>query len=63
MAVPKKKSSKSRRNMRRFAGGNRMEKPTIGMCPSCNEPKRPHRVCGKCGNYEGKAVLTMQAQA
>jgi large subunit ribosomal protein L32 len=58
MAVPKKKVSRSRRNMRRFAGGNRIEKVTTGMCPQCNEAKRPHRVCSGCGFYEGKSVVT-----
>lgn len=56
MATPKKKISRSRRNMRRFAAGNKLAKPTTGTCPSCNELKRPHRVCA-CGFYEGKAVL------
>ncbi len=56
MAVPKKKVSRSRRNMRRFSGGNRLDKPTIITCPSCSEPTRPHRVCA-CGHYDGKAVL------
>jgi large subunit ribosomal protein L32 len=57
MATPKKKVSKSRRNMRRFAAGNKLDKPTIKTCPTCNEPTRPHRVCGSCGSYEGKSVL------
>ncbi|MEK6706000.1 MAG: 50S ribosomal protein L32 [Bdellovibrionota bacterium] len=61
MAVPKKKVSRSRRNMRRFAGGNRLKKPTIVTCPSCNEPTRPHSVC-KCGFYAGKSVLTVKAK-
>jgi large subunit ribosomal protein L32 len=56
MAVPKKKVSRSRRNMRRFAGGNRLAKTTIVTCSSCNEPTRPHRVC-HCGFYAGKLVL------
>ncbi|MBY0470681.1 50S ribosomal protein L32 [bacterium] len=56
MAVPKKKVSRSRRNMRRFAGGNRLEVVTTNSCPNCSEPKRPHRVCA-CGFYEGKAVF------
>ncbi len=56
MATPKKKVSKSRRNMRRFASGNRMDKPTITTCPSCNEPTRPHSVCA-CGHYKGKTVV------
>jgi ribosomal protein L32 len=42
--------------MRRFSGGNRLDKPTIITCPSCSEPTRPHRVCA-CGHYDGKAVL------
>jgi large subunit ribosomal protein L32 len=63
MAVPKKKISKSRRNMRRFAGGNRLEKTAVVTCPSCSEPTRPHRVCS-CGSYNGKSVLpTTQAEA
>ncbi len=56
MAVPKKKVSKSRRNMRRFAAGNKLGKTTVVTCKSCNEPTRPHRVC-KCGQYAGKQVL------
>jgi ribosomal protein L32 len=44
MAVPKKKSSKSRRNMRRFAGGNRLKKVTLITDPLTSEPTRPHRV-------------------
>jgi len=56
MAVPKKKISRSRRNMRRFAGGNQLEKTQLMTCPNCSEPTRPHRICG-CGFYAGKAVL------
>lgn len=56
MATPKKKISRSRRNMRRFAGGNKLAKPTTVVCGSCSEPTRPHRICA-CGTYNGKAVL------
>lgn len=66
MATPKKKISKSRRNMRRFAAGNRLDKTNTSMtCKSCNEPTRPHRVC-KCGFYAGKQIIASkkaQAQA
>lgn len=65
MAVPKKKVSRSRRNMRRFAAGNKLDKTTVVTCSSCQEPTRPHRVCA-CGNYDGKTVLVKsqtQAQA
>jgi large subunit ribosomal protein L32 len=65
MATPKKKVSRSRRNMRRFAGGNKLSKTTTVICSSCSEPTRPHRVCA-CGAYDGKTVLktpVVQAQA
>jgi large subunit ribosomal protein L32 len=61
MAVPKKKVSRSRRNMRRFASGNKLGVPTVGMCPSCSEPKRPHRVCA-CGFYDGKQVTAAKSK-
>lgn len=63
MAVPKKKVSRSRRNMRRFAGGNKLGKTAVITCPSCSEPTRPHRIC-KCGFYGTKQILTVaQTQA
>ena len=55
MATPKKKVSRSRRNMRRFAAGNKLEVTTTVICAACSEPTRPHRVC-KCGFYDGKAI-------
>ncbi len=62
MATPKKKVSKSRRNMRRFAAGNKLAKPTVVTCKSCDEPVRPHRIC-KCGAYNGKTVLASKKKA
>ncbi len=62
MAVPKKKVSRSRRNMRRFASGNRLDVPTTVTCPSCHEPKRPHCVCA-CGFYNNKQVLNTRKVA
>lgn len=61
MATPKKKISRSRRNMRRFAAGNKLAKPTTVTCPACNDSVRPHRVCS-CGHYKGKAVLETATQ-
>jgi large subunit ribosomal protein L32 len=65
MATPKKKVSRSRRNMRRFAAGNKLDVTTIHTCPACSEPTRPHCIC-KCGSYAGKQVTPApkaQAQA
>jgi ribosomal protein L32 len=44
MATPKKKISRSRRNMRRFAGGNQLDKPEIITSSVNQELTRPHRI-------------------
>ena len=51
MAVPKKKVSKSRRNMRRSH-----DKLNISMgvnCNNCNSYKENHGMCEACGFYKG----------
>jgi large subunit ribosomal protein L32 len=59
MAVPKKKTSKSRRNMRR---SHDALKPVGSIeCPNCGEQKLPHHVCGSCGHYDGREVTAAQA--
>lgn len=59
MAVPKKKTSKSKRDMRR--SHDSLSAPGISVCPQCKEPKQPHRVCGSCGTYKGKDVTETEA--
>ena len=54
MAVPKRKTSPSRRNMRR--SHHALTPTTHNECPNCGEQKRPHHVCGKCGHYDGREV-------
>jgi large subunit ribosomal protein L32 len=55
MAVPKKKTSKSRKNMRR--AHDFLTPPAAAVCPQCKAPKLPHRACPSCGTYKGKEVL------
>ncbi len=55
MAVPKKKTSKSRKNMRR--AHDFLTTQSVSVCPQCKSPKLPHRVCPTCGTYKGKEVL------
>jgi large subunit ribosomal protein L32 len=55
MAVPKKKTSKSRKNMRR--AHDFLTEPALSICPQCKAPKLPHRVCPSCGTYKGKEVI------
>ena len=48
MAVPKRKTSKARRDSRR-ANNFKLETPNLVECPKCHELKLPHVVCKKCG--------------
>ncbi len=59
MAVPKKKTSKSKKNMRR--AHDFLTAPGISTCPQCQEPKQPHRVCENCGTYKGKEIISSEA--
>ncbi|NLY20981.1 MAG: 50S ribosomal protein L32 [Tissierellia bacterium] len=59
MAVPKRKTSKQRRNKRR-ASSYRLNKATVVKCSNCQEPKQPHRVCRACGYYDGKEVISVE---
>lgn len=56
MAVPKRRTSKTRRDKRR-ASSYKFNKPTVGTCGNCGEPKLPHRVCRSCGNYKDEQVV------
>jgi large subunit ribosomal protein L32 len=55
MAVPKKKTSPSRRGMRRSHEALRPK--SYAECPNCGEAKRPHHVCPHCGYYDGREVV------
>ena len=61
MAVPKKKTSKSRRNMRRAHDALKV----VGHqeCSNCGEVKLPHHVCGACGHYDGREVIAQDQEA
>ena len=56
MATPKKKTSKSRRNMRR--SHDALTPNAYMECPNCGELKKTHNVCPSCGQYDGREVVT-----
>ena len=58
MAVPKRKTSKARRDSRRSSNW-KLSLPGIVECPQCHEAKLAHRVCKHCGYYDGKQVVTV----
>lgn len=55
MATPKKKTSKSKRDMRRSHDG--LGANACIECPKCGEMMRPHHVCTSCGFYRKKEVI------
>ena len=58
MAVPKRRTSKSRRDKRRT------HKKLIAVnalsCPNCGQPVLSHRVCRHCGHYNGKEIIEVE---
>ena len=55
MAVPKRRTSKSRRNKRRSHDSLRPAGMSVG--PQCTAPTLPHRVCPNCGSYRGRTII------
>ncbi|MBC7333218.1 MAG: 50S ribosomal protein L32 [Actinobacteria bacterium] len=55
MALPKKKTSKSRRDKRRTH--DKLKVMSIVDCPRCHSKKISHRVCPNCGYYGNLQVI------
>jgi large subunit ribosomal protein L32 len=59
MAVPKRKTSPSKRNMRR--SHHKLVPVAHVECPNCGEQRRPHHVCAACGHYDGREIAKAKA--
>jgi large subunit ribosomal protein L32 len=46
-----------RRNQRR-AQHDKVTAPNVIPCPNCGDMMIPHRICGSCGHYKGRAVIS-----
>ncbi|MCB0272096.1 MAG: 50S ribosomal protein L32 [Bdellovibrionales bacterium] len=55
MPVPKRKKSKSKRDMRR--GHHALSPSNTHACPQCGEFVKYHHVCASCGFYMDKEVV------
>jgi large subunit ribosomal protein L32 len=60
MAVPKRRTSHSRQGHRR-SHHNLGKGKGVQYCPQCNEPVLPHRVCGNCGQYQGRTAIVVES--
>jgi large subunit ribosomal protein L32 len=58
MAVPKRKTSRARRDARRSTHVG--TGPSVSECPQCHSPKLSHRVCPTCGMYNGRQIVTVE---
>jgi large subunit ribosomal protein L32 len=58
MAVPKRRTSKSKKRMRRTH--YKAVAPTLSPCPKCGEARVPHRVCPNCGYYRGERRIVIE---
>jgi large subunit ribosomal protein L32 len=61
MAVPKRKTSPSRRGMRRSADA--LKAPTYVEDKDSGELRRPHHIDLKTGMYRGRQVLNKKAES
>lgn len=56
MANPKRKISRSKRDMRRANWMRSLAVPSLTECVNCGEVKKPHHACPKCGYYRGQKI-------
>ena len=57
MAVPKRRKSKATRDHRRAQWMRSVKEASVALCPRCQEPREPHRVCAHCGYYHDHKIL------
>lgn len=58
--LPKRKISPGRRDRRR--AHDHLKASASVNCPNCGEPRLPHRVCPKCGYYQGRGVISISKE-
>ena len=62
MAVPKKKTSVSRRGLRHAGQHHKEYRKHPMSCPNCGDLTMPHHACPSCGQYKGKEIFTIKAK-
>lgn len=57
MGLPKKRTSKQKRDQRR--ANWKLTPVNVTRCPKCEEPALSHRICPSCGTYRGRQVIAV----
>jgi len=60
MAVPKKKTPRSKKSIKKRSYWAKTKTPALVLCPQCKRKILPHRVCPYCGTYKGRQVLDLE---
>ncbi len=60
MAVPKKRTSVSRKGLRRAGQHHKLYRNFSMACPNCGDITLPHRACPSCGTYRGREVFALK---
>ena len=60
MAVPKKRTSKSRKGMRR-SHDHIQHNASVTECSNCGELKLRHHICAACGTYKDHQVIAIKS--
>ncbi|MBT3455733.1 50S ribosomal protein L32 [bacterium] len=55
MAVPKRKTSRARRDSRH--SGRAIKPAPASVCANCSAPISSHQVCDQCGFYKGRKIM------
>ncbi|RDF14395.1 50S ribosomal protein L32 [Levilactobacillus brevis] len=58
MAVPARKTSKTKKRMRR--GHIKLATLNLAPCPNCGELRKSHVVCPSCGFYDDRQVVAVK---
>ena len=59
MAVPKRKTSPSKRRMRR--SHDSLKVSNLSVCSNCGELKLSHQICLSCGFYSKKEIIKLDS--
>ena len=62
MAVPKKKTSVSRKGKRRAGQHHKEYRKHPMSCPNCGDMTMPNHACPSCGTYKGKEVFSVKVK-
>jgi large subunit ribosomal protein L32 len=60
VAVPKKKTSVSRKGLRRAGQHHKLYRKHPMACPNCGDLTLPNRACPSCGTYKGREVFEVK---